>query len=313
MLNKLGIHSITLDLPFRLNHVNCFLAEGEKGMLLIDAGLNNQETQKRWNQELKGIDLKEIIVTHHHPDHIGAAGYLQQRYKTTVSMGKIEEELALSHMNDLAIKQLPEYYYKSAVPEEKGKEMIKNTKEFIPIVTPYPQVTDYITESKEYKIGNEIYKPFILPGHSDGLITFYNEEQKVLISTDHILPRITPNISYWYQGDPNPLGSYFNSLNRMKELEIDYVIPSHGGPFYDGTKRIHELIAHHEERCDFILSILSTSKLNVYQIAKGLFPFELTVHELRFAIGETVAHLEYLRRRGDCKRETDAGQWLYYL
>lgn len=313
MLKKLGIHSITLDLPFRLNHVNCFLAEGDNGMLLIDTGLNDEKTRERWNEELKNIELKDIIITHHHPDHVGAAGYLQNKYHANIHMGKIEEQLALTHVDESAVNKLPEYYYKSGVPEAKGREMSENTREFTSVVTPYPKVTNYITEQKDYKIGNEIYKPYVVPGHSDGLITFYNKKNKVLISTDHILPRITPNISYWYQGDSNPLQSYFNSLNRMKDLTIDYVIPSHGEPFYDGTKRINELIAHHEERCDYLLSILSQKKLNVYQVSKALFPFELSVHELRFAIGETVAHLEYLRRRGDCKRDIHEGKWYYYL
>lgn len=273
MLNKLGIHSIALELPFRLNHVNCFLAEGENGMLLIDTGLNNKKARERWTKELKHIELHDIVITHHHPDHVGAAGYLQQKYQTNIHMGYIEEELALTHVNESSLNKLPEYYFKAAVPVEKGKEMSENTREFKSVVTPYPKVTDYITEDKEYKIGNEIYKPFIVPGHSDGLVTFYNENQKVLISTDHILPRITPNISYSYQGDSNPLDSYFNSLNRMKEIEIDYVIPSHGKPFFDGRKRIEELISHHEERCDFILSVLSSRKLNVYQVSEVLFPF----------------------------------------
>lgn len=313
MLNKLGIKSITLDLPFRLDHVNCFLAEGEKGMLLVDAGLNNQVTQNRWEKELKNIELTDIIVTHHHPDHVGAAGYLQEKYQANIHMGKIEEELAHTHITESALKRLPEYYFKTSVPDDKGKEMLNNSRDFYPLVTPFPKVNHHITEDKEYIIGNETYKPFIVPGHSDGLVTFYNEKHKVLISTDHILPRITPNISYWYQGNPNPLNAYFDSLNRMKELEIDYVIPSHGKPFYDGTKRINELIKHHEERCDFILSALSHKKMNVYQVCEVLFPFELTVHELRFAIGETVAHLEYLRRQGDCQREIIKDRWYYYL
>src|SRR5690625_6176341 len=91
----------------------------------------------------------------------------------------------------------------------------------------------------------------------DVLINSKNKKIKVLISTDHILPRITPNISYWYQGDSNPLQSYFNSLNRMKELTIDYVILSHGEPFYIYTKRINELIDHTEERSEYLLTILS--------------------------------------------------------
>src|SRR5690625_4319046 len=177
MLKKLGIHSITLDLPFRLNHVNCFLAEGDNGMLLIDTGLNDEKTRERWNEELKNIELKDIIITHHYPDHVDAAGYLQNKYHTNINMGKIEEELALTHVNESDVNKLTEYYYKSGVPEVKGREMSENTREFTSVVTPYPKVTNYITEQKEYKIGNEIYKPYVVPGHSDGLITFYRSEE----------------------------------------------------------------------------------------------------------------------------------------
>src|SRR5690625_7132508 len=104
MLKKLGIHSITLDLPFRLNHVNCFLAEGDNGMLLIDTGLNDEKTRERWNEELKNIELKNIIITHHHKDNVDAAGYLQNKYNANIHMGKIEEELALTHVDESAVR-----------------------------------------------------------------------------------------------------------------------------------------------------------------------------------------------------------------
>src|SRR5690625_4075252 len=148
MLKKLGIHSITLDLPFRLNHVNCFLAEGDNGMLLTDAGLNDETARVRSNEELKDIVLKVMLMTHDHPDHVGAAGYLQNKSHANIPMGKIEEELALTHVAESAVNKLPEYYYKSGVPEVKGREMSENTREFTSVVTPYPKVTNYITEQK---------------------------------------------------------------------------------------------------------------------------------------------------------------------
>src|SRR5699024_12312770 len=124
------IHSITLDLPFRLNHVNCFLAEGDNGMLLIDTGLNDEKTRERWNEELKNIELKDIIITHHHPDHVGAAGYLQNKYHANINMGKIEEELALTNVDESAVNKLTEYYCKSGVYEVIGRDMTENTCEF---------------------------------------------------------------------------------------------------------------------------------------------------------------------------------------
>src|SRR5699024_12211364 len=106
----------------------------------------------------------------------GTEGCLHNQYHVSNHMRKIEEELALTHVDESAVNKLTEYYYKSGVPEVKGREMSENTREFTSVVTPYPKVTNYITEQKEYKIGNEIYKPYVVPGHSDGLITFYNKK-----------------------------------------------------------------------------------------------------------------------------------------
>src|SRR5690625_6140913 len=94
-------------------------------MLLIDTGLNDEKTRERWNEELKNIELKDIIITHHHPDHVGAAGYLQNKYHANIHMGKIEEELALTHVDESAVNKLPEFYYKSGVPrsEEHTSEL----------------------------------------------------------------------------------------------------------------------------------------------------------------------------------------------
>src|SRR5699024_1925065 len=86
------------------------------------------------------------------------------------------------------------------------------------------------------------------PGHADGMVTFYNKEKNVLLSTDHILPKITPNISYWFHGNPDPLASYLHSLDEIKKLDADFVIPSHGKPFHGANERIEEIKSHHEDR-----------------------------------------------------------------
>src|SRR5699024_7339029 len=195
-------------------------------------------------------------------------------------------------------------------PEEIGNEMVYNTKTFIPHVTPYPKVDHYFEEHDRFKIGKYEYEVMFTPGHSDGLIVFYNEEKKVLLSTDHILPRITPNISYWFHGDSNPLKTYLNSLDKVKSLQAEYVIPSHGKPFYDANKRIDEIVAHHDDRLNETLQKTNEYQ-TVYRICEALFQFELTVHETRFAIGETIAHLEYLRHKGELEREEIDGIWHY--
>lgn len=312
MINELGIERIKLELPFRLNHVNCFIAEGERGWVVIDAGLHREKTVARWEEVLAGKDVSDIYITHYHPDHFGYAGALQKRTGAHVTMSKTDATIALSAWEQNFLKSFPQNYQLSGIPENIGAQMLANTKSFYPLITPYPTINDYFQEGDTYQIGQYEYEVIFTPGHSDGLITLYNQEKNVLLSTDHILPRITPNISYWFHGDPNPLATYFQSLKKIEKLDVAYVIPSHGDPFEDANKRIQEIRQHHDERLALTREAMKKAH-TVYDICNELFPFELTIHEVRFAIGETIAHLEYLRHQGECTREEKDGVWHYTL
>src|SRR5699024_7910323 len=103
---------------------------------------------------------------------------------------------------------------------------------FVPYVSPLLSVDHYFNEGDMIYLSDNVYEVIFTPGHSDGLICLYNKENNVLFSTDHILPKITPNISYWFYGKQNPLGDYEKSLQKIKKLNAEFVIPSHGKPFY---------------------------------------------------------------------------------
>lgn len=311
MLDELGLHLVRLDLPFRLNHVNCFLAEGEEGYVVIDTGLHNSYTVRRWAEELDRKHVSEIFITHYHPDHFGYAGGLQQKTNARLSMSQIDAENGLGAWDRQFLEKLAGNYQVAGIPAEAASQMVDNTESFIKRVTPYPTVNHYFNEGELVKIGNYMYEVLFTPGHSDGLIVFYNKEKSVLLSTDHILPKITPNISYWFHGDPNPLATYFQSLNKIRKLDVEYVIPSHGLPFFGGTKRIDEIKQHHHDRLENLLEELSAG-LTVFEACKKLFPKINNVHDFRFAIGETLAHLEYLRYNDECKRDVVGGNYIYY-
>ncbi|WAA12067.1 MBL fold metallo-hydrolase [Fervidibacillus halotolerans] len=312
MLEQIGLKLVRLDLPFRLNHVNCLLAEGEKGWIVIDTGLNNRYSKERWKEELDGKEVSDIFVTHYHPDHFGYAGGLQQETGAKVSMPKIDAENGLKVWTDQFLKELHGHYALAGIPKSVATAMVENTREFVPRVTPYPKITHYFQEGERFQIGKLEYEVLFTPGHSDGLIVFYNRDQKVLIATDHILPKITPNISYWFHGDPNPLATYLQSLQKIEKLAVDFVIPGHGKPFYGANGRIEEIKKHHETRLNKTLDALK-KKSTVYEISKVLFPNIETIHETRFAIGETVAHLEYLRLKGEIHREQKDGHFYYFV
>lgn len=310
LLEKLGIELVRLNLPFRLNHVNCFLSEGSNGWLIIDAGLNNAYTRNVWDEKLQDKTVSEILITHYHPDHYGYAGGLQEKTGAQVIMTEIDDRAGKHAWTDTFIRSIRKNYDKTGIPQEIADQMTSNTEEFKEAVTPYPKVTRYFNEGEMITIGKEAYEVIFTPGHSDGLVCFYNKENKVLISTDHILPKITPNISYWFHGHNNPLQAYFLSLEKILKLNVEYVIPSHGKPFHDANKRINEIITHHNDRLAETLHYLKKAS-TVYEVCQRLFPNQLTVHEMRFAIGETLAHLEYLKYKGECVREMQDGSWYY--
>lgn len=312
MLEELGLKLIRLDLPFRLNHVNCFLAEGHKGFQVIDTGLHNKETVERWQQELSGKPVSDIFITHYHPDHFGYAGGMQEMTGADVFMSKIDADAGQKAWQNSFLETLYENYLLTGIKEETAAKMTKNTEEFVPSVTPYPYIDHYFQEGEMVQIGTYTYKVFFTPGHSDGLVTFYNKEKNVLLSTDHILPKITPNISYWFHGDPNPLDSFLTSLEKIRKLNADFVIPSHGKPFYGANERIDQIEAHHVERLSATLDAIHNGG-TVAETCNKLFAEELNTHETRFAIGETLAHLEYLRYKGECERELQDGNYRYTM
>lgn len=311
-LQSLGLYQITLNLPFRLDHVNCFMAEGEKGWKIIDTGLHNKETVEKWEKIIAQKQITDIIITHYHPDHFGYAGGLQGITKANVSMTKIDRDAAFEAWQKEFLSNLNENYTLTGIPQAIANQMTENTESFTEVITPYPKIDHYLREGEKLVLGKHEYEIIHTPGHSDGLVCFYNQENNILLSTDHILPKITPNISYWFHGDSNPLDSYLKSLYKVKKLDAELVIPSHGQPFVGANKRIDEIIAHHEDRLQELLDGIKEG-VTIYEACHLLFKKELNVHETRFAVGETFAHLEYLRHQGDFEREVQNGVYWYTL
>lgn len=311
MLEQLGLTLVTIPLPFRLDHVNCFLAEGEDGWVIVDTGLNRKESEEIWNLHLKEKKVTDIYITHYHPDHYGYAGTLQQKTNAHLSMIEGESKAAKTAWDTAFINDIHNYYLSAGVPGKLVDSIIENTKNSTEYILPHPKVNHFFKEGEKVKIGKYVYEIILVPGHAEGLICFYNSEQDVLLSTDHILGGITPNISYWFYGDQNPLQTYIDSLNKIKKLDVDLVIPSHGKPFHGANERIDEIISHHEKRLNQTLESIGEGAA-MFDVCRNLFNKDLTVHEYRFAIGETLAHLEFLRNQGDCYREESDGGWRYY-
>ena len=311
------IHQITLPLPFRLDHVHCYLVKGVNGWTVIDSGLHTELTRKAWEQAFSTYsinpkkDIEKIVLTHYHPDHFGFSGSLQEWTGATIHMSKVGRTRAFSTWTEERYHGNRRFYRTNGLSEEMNRELEKNDQAFFSLVRPFPHKIEVIDEVMTF-IGDAPFEVIPTPGHAEGHLCFYHREREILIAGDLLLKKITPNISYHGYGDPNPLAMFLQSLEKMSQYDISVVLPGHGPIFQDARVRIQEIVDHHLQRLDQILQFIQ-GEYTGYQICKWLFNRELAIHEVRFAMGETMAHLRYLQETGQIKQVSDPNGIILYM
>ena len=310
----LGIYKIKLPLPFRLNHVNCHAVKGTKGWWLIDAGLNREATIEGWRQffeehAIRPYDIKGIYITHFHPDHYGCSGWLQEYSGAPVYIGEIDADRVNRYWKSKnnILRALDIMYRDNGMPDEIVRETIGSVNNLIRYTSPHPKLTT-LKAGQVVIIGDFEYQVILTPGHTDGHICFYNIDQGVLLSGDHLLPEISSNISLWPQtgADPNPLDNFLKAIDSIRSLNCQLALPAHGKPFSTIEERISQLEAHHQARLQEMKECVG-SGATAYQACKQVFRQDLSYHELRFAMAETLAHLVYLTYQGELKVTTKDG------
>ncbi|MEZ5932082.1 MAG: MBL fold metallo-hydrolase [Alphaproteobacteria bacterium] len=315
-----GMFGLRLPLPFVLNHVNLWLLRDGDGWTLIDTCIDNEPTRSFWSETLEsGLDgrpLRRIIATHFHPDHMGLAGWLCEQTGAALWTTRTEWLLGRGLANDVsaAFVDAGRLYDQRAgldaehvlARAERGN--LYRTRAGTPAGT-YTRVTD----GDDLVIDGELWRVIIGPGHAPEMICLYSAERGILISADHVLQKISPNISVTpSEPDADPLNDYMTSFDPFRALPEDtLVLPSHGQPFHGLHARIDELIAHHHVRLERTAEAAGKGRTAV-DIMPALFERELDAHQLGFALGEALAHLNYLVFKGDLKRELDsAGAYRY--
>ncbi|MFZ5596051.1 MAG: MBL fold metallo-hydrolase [Bacillota bacterium] len=311
-----NIFLVKLPLPFKLDHVNCYLCRGNNGWTIIDTGLNYPPSTIVWkktfdNLGLKYSDITAIYVTHYHPDHFGSAGWLQELTGAPVYMHR-NEDVFIEQMwkkGRVNIPVIGDLFKEHGMPPGLVDEVLDNLTGIWSVVQPYP-VLSFISEGDRVEIGGRIFDIILTPGHSDGHICFLCREEGLLISGDHLLSKISSNISLWPASHPNPLESYLSSLKMIADLPVSKVLTAHGPEVNDCRGRVEELLEHHRDRLEQV-SMLTGSGATAYSICTRLFGTDLNLHEIRFALTETLAHLACLESRGHVFSRQDAGIVIY--
>ncbi|HEY8393606.1 MAG TPA: MBL fold metallo-hydrolase [Thermaerobacter sp.] len=314
-----GIYRVPIPIPAPLREVNCYAARGKWGWTLVDTGFYTPAAEEAWRRAFGQLgirpgDIEAIIVTHFHPDHYGAAGWLQQLSGAPVYMHDREVAVARRVWREATIKDLEAFAGLQAVPGHLLPALVERRQQVLSWVQPQPEVTA-VSEGASLAVGDRPFRVLWTPGHTDGLMVLWNEAEGILLANDLILSDISPNISAGPLAAPDPLGRYLASLAKVRELPAVRVLPGHRRPLADLRQRCDELRAHHERRLQDVLDIVRRrGEATGWEVAVDLFgPVMNSSANVEFALGETVAHLEYLARRGALTVTGEEGAVRYRL
>ena len=310
-----GIHWLRMPLPFALDHINLWLVADGGGWSIVDTGFGRgDETRALWQRVLDatlgGKPVERVIVTHFHPDHIGLAGWLCERFGVELWISQAEFLTAQVVRGGLAagdIEKRVEHYRRNGLAGEALEGFRSRSNYYRDTVSPLPARYRRIVPGEAIEIDGKPWRAILGEGHAPEHICLFGRDLGILISGDQVLPKITTNVSVWPdQPDADPLKLYLESLANFRPLPHDtLVLPSHGLPFYGLHARLDFLAAHHEERLDVALAACVTPK-SAAEIIPVLFRRKLDQHQLGFAMGESLAHLHYLAGQGRVRRTLDA-------
>lgn len=309
-----GVLWLRVPLPLVLNHINVYAVEDGEGWAIVDTGLSTAAAKAAWEAALAGPlggrPVTRVICTHMHPDHIGLAGWLAERFEAPLLMSRLEFVTARMLLADEALGPPvgAETFYRAAGWTDQQIERWRSGYGgFGRAVEAFPRAYRRLRDDDVLTLGGEAWRVAVGEGHSPEHVCLWRETNGVFIAGDQILPRISSNVSIWpTEPDADPLGDWLRSLEDLKaRLPGDLLIlPSHGEPFYGVTTRLKALLRGHEVALKRLEKTLRTPCRSV-DVFGALFARPVGDAVLGMATGEALAHLNYLERQGRARRARD--------
>jgi glyoxylase-like metal-dependent hydrolase (beta-lactamase superfamily II) len=316
-----GVRWLRMGLPFALNHINLWLLrdvqDGVQGWTIVDCGIDNAPTRALWEQifatELQGLPVLRVVVTHMHPDHMGLAHWLTERWSTPgaedcrlwISATDWNAARVASHA-DTAFggEGAARFFARHGISDPAALDQVRaRTNYYASMVPKVPRRYRRLMDGLVLTINGHTWHCIVGYGHAPEHISLHCPSLNVLISGDMVLPRISTNISVIdLEPEASPLPLFLASLARLKTLPADtLVLPSHGKPFTGLHTRIQQLQQHHDDRLADVLAACTQTPGSACDMLPVLFKRTLDLHQTTFAMGESIAHLHALVDRGQLR------------
>ncbi|MBA2962800.1 MULTISPECIES: MBL fold metallo-hydrolase [Ramlibacter] len=317
-----GVRWIRMALPFALDHINLWLLrdrlDGREGWTVVDCCITRDESKAQWEQvfasSLDGLPVLRVLVTHMHPDHIGLAHWLCERWSTPehpcrlwisatdYNAARVGSQSTTGFGGESAARFFAAHGLTGPADLEQIRGRANYYRSMVPAV---PGSFRRLADGDVVRIGGRDWTCISGYGHAPEHIALSCGELRVLISGDMVLPRISTNVSvHDVEPESDPLRAFLASLDKFRHLPPDtLVLPSHGKPFTGLHQRIDQLHAHHRERLAEVLEACTARPSTAAEMLPVLFKRPLDLHQTTFAMGESVAHLHALWFAGQLRRQ----------
>ncbi len=320
-----GVRWVRMALPFALDHINLWLLrdaiDGRAGWTIVDCGITNDATREAWQQvfanELGGLPVLRVIVTHMHPDHMGLAHWLTERWNCRMWVSATDynvARLASSATTGFGGGSAALFMASHGLADPDAIDKIKARSNYYASMVPQvPASFRRLLDGDVLAIGGHHWRCHVGYGHAPEHMSLHCAELGLLISGDMVLPRISTNVSVIdLEPEADPLPLYLASLERLRALPADtLVLPSHGRPFRGLHTRIDQLQAHHEDRFAEVLAACAEAPHSAADILPVMFKRKLDLHQTTFAMGEAIAHLNALWLAGKLRRTFEDGVYRF--
>jgi glyoxylase-like metal-dependent hydrolase (beta-lactamase superfamily II) len=303
-----GVLWVRFPLPFLLNHVNVYLIEDDGGWAVLDTGLGNDVTKAAWEGllagPLAGRRITKLICSHYHPDHLGLAGWLTERFGCPLWMSRVEfmTTLVVQNPNFAANEG---FYRERGLPLGDSMKVVDGGHVYLRQITGLPTQFSRLTDGQTLRIGGRDFAVLTGGGHSPEQVMLHCAADRLFLSADQVMTRISPNISvHGMEPNANPLGEYLASLRRLGEVVAEdvLVLPGHHLPFTGLHTRLAELAEHHATRCGLIADACRAAPRTAAEMLPVLFKRVMDPHQTGFAFAEVVAHVNYMVARGELEQ-----------